>query len=333
MGLQLIDARRQTASGALLSKLARLSSLSGSAPHVTWLHIVLLADRSDAAAWDALRGRAASVGAHAAFRYVLCGTPCRSKWQVYRGVIDDVAGHPFVLLMDDSIHPLGFPILEFLSRVHGAFPSVPVVSGVPFGDPTDPVAVPTGPRPHLHPSDAAWWHHETRAGIRAAPVDVVEWAFALVDGGFFAWYIRELESARAGADAAQVDAVLDHAWCAAAKVYAPGNVSCAIFPLPVLEDPDAERPGPTAGGALAGRLGAWVGYSRRYRGLFRGPWATAAPDDYNNECARPVTSRVARPAPRVRVSVNKMCSMSVRGIHGVDNITRCVACQSGVFME
>ena len=226
-------------------------------------------------------------------------SPGPSPWDLYHRISPAMSDYDQVLLMDGRVDLRGFPVGEFFQRHLTAFPTVPVLSGIPFYLPVDRLE--GGDADWLATSAAGFWLQESRVDILAVPVDVLEPFLVLGHG----WFLQKLFERVAGLAGGPM-LPLSNVWCAAAESYAPRNVSCALFPLPApIKSPEPAHRDTMPTDAYAHRrfmadLPEWMFAGDRFQMVFGGldPEASVAPDAFNTRRTPPV-----RRAPRVSVMV------------------------------
>ena len=276
-------------------------------PQVSWLYHIVLGPAETESSWAPTIGQAkALVGDRVQFAVTRLDTHQRdiSDWALFHKASRLFSLYEYVFLLGSAVDVTGFPVGEFFHRLRHDLGTAPVITGAPLH--TDggrcPVSEPV--------YDSAWWFVDHP---QPASTMLTDWAhphLAVVNGEFFTWFLQRLF---AGPNDANVHNASDDTgpaalWCGAAQDFAPGNVSCALIPLPAVckaqGSPSTHTSSATAHRRLtayyARRFPRWWEHSRPFRMAFNGPQGRRlSPTDWRS----PVPGLSHAPRDPLRVSV------------------------------
>ena len=277
-------------------------------PKLSWLYHIVLGAADAEAAWAPTIAKAKALAGDRvrfAVSRLDADRPDISDWALFHEASHLFEAHEYVFLMGPEVDVTGFPVGEFFHRLRHDFATTPLVAGAPLH--TDggrcPVSEPV--------YDSQWWFVDNKGPVSTMQTDWAHPGLALVNGKFFGWFLQQLFAGPTDAamPSASGDAGPAALWCGAAQDFAPGNVSCAVIPLPAVCRAAGRSDRQSSAAAsrrltkyYAGAFPRWWQHSEPFRAAFNGPQGRRrSPADWRRPV--PGLSRVPRDPLRVSVMI------------------------------
>ena len=156
-----------------------------------------------------------------------------NKWLQYNKSVHMMSNYDVVLLMDIDMDLRAFALKEFFARRQTLFATVPIIAGAPRYTAT--ARYMSAPPEAFAPSTWQFWLSRVRGDMLGVPTDFVEQFFGVVHAPFFEWFLGRILTSNTMQKLRELQSAWgpDAVWCGAAKEFAPGNISCAMFPLAI----------------------------------------------------------------------------------------------------